>query len=422
VPREEKPVSDRDPADAEGTAPPPRRFGAFIAPHHDPHLDATVQIRRDLELIELLDGLGFEEAWVGEHHSSGHETISAPELVLAAAGERTSRIRLGTGVNSLPYHNPLILADRLVLLDHLTRGRAMLGIGPGQLPSDAFMLGIDPADQRDMMIEAAEVIVELLAGRAVTRRTSWFDLREARLQLLPRNPGGLEMAVASVVSPTGAVLAGRLGLGMLSLAATDPRGFSALDVNWGHLERAAAQSGRGADRAGWRVLVGMHLAETRQQARKEAEAGILGSLVGYIESLTGRPTPYGADPSLAVEQWTGPGLPGFGIATVGTPDDAVQTIQRLSERTGGFGCLLLLSHDCASWEAKKRSFTLFAEEVIPAVRCSEAPRLASRAWATAKSDVLLGGMTAAITAAVKRYAAGEDTTAPSVETWLPTRD
>lgn len=399
-------------------APSPSRFGAFIAPHHDPRIDATLQIRRDVELIELLEGLGFDEAWVGEHHSSGHETIACPEMVLAAAGERTSRIRLGTGVNSMPYHNPLMLIDRLVLLDHLTRGRAILGMGPGQLASDAFMLGIDPAQQRDMMIEAAEVIVELLAGNKVTRATSWFDLREAHLQLLPYNPAGLEMAVASVVSPTGAILAGRLGLGMLSLAATDPRGYSALDVNWGHLERAAARAGRGTDRSRWRVLVAMHLAETREQARKEAESGILGSLVGYIESLTGKPLAYGRDPALAVEQWSTGGFPGFGIATVGTPDDAIETIAQLSERTGGFGCLLLLSHDCATWEAKKRSFTLFAEEVVPALRGSSTPRFASKAWTGANSDVLLGGMSAAITAAVERYA-GDSAGQPSVDTWLP---
>jgi limonene 1,2-monooxygenase len=408
------------PAPAQG----PARFGAFIAPHHDPRIDATLQIRRDIELIQLLDELGFDEAWVGEHHSSGHETIACPELALAATGERTSRIRLGTGVNSLPYHNPLMLIDRMVLLDHLTRGRAMLGIGPGQLASDAYMMGIDPRDQRDMMIESAEVIAELLAGNKVTRRTSWFDLRDAHLQLLPCNPAGLEIAVASVVSPTGAVLAGRLGFGMLSLAATDPRGFSALDVNWGHLERAAAQAGRPTDRAKWRVLVAMHLAETREQARREAESGILGSLVGYIESLTGKSLPYGRDPASAVEQWTTRGFPGFGIATVGTPDDAIETISRLVERTGGFGTVLLLAHDCASWEAKRRSFSLFAEEVIPALRNSAAPRLESKRWTSENSEVLLGGMTAAITAAVDRYRDETDTgtRAPSVDTWLPSRD
>src|SRR4051794_34244860 len=150
-------------------------------------------------------------------------------------------------------------------LDQMTMGRTMLGIGPGQLPSDAFMMGIDPLRQRDMMIEAAEVIRPLLRGEVVTRETDWFRLDEARLQLRPVSPAGIEMAVASTSSPTGAVLAGRLGMSMLSLAATDPSGFDALDSNWAAHERSCAEHGNPVDRAKWRVVASMHLAETREQ-------------------------------------------------------------------------------------------------------------------------------------------------------------
>src|SRR5205807_1685292 len=119
---------------------------------------------RDLELIERLEELNFDEAWVGEHHSAGYEIIASPEVFIAAAAERTRRIKLGTGVSSLPYHHPFMLADRMVLLDHLTQGRAMFGVGPGALPSDAFMMGIDPVKQRPMMEESLEAILQLLAG------------------------------------------------------------------------------------------------------------------------------------------------------------------------------------------------------------------------------------------------------------------
>ena len=401
----------------------PLRFGVFLAPHHDPSISPTRQLRRDLDLIELLDDLGYDEVWVGEHHSGGHEIIGSPEMLLAAAGERTRRIRLGTGVNSLPYHNPLILADRIVQLDHMTGGRAMLGMGPGQLPTDAFMLGIDPRAQRDMMIEAAEVIVALLAGEVVTRTTSWFDLHEAHLQLPPCNPDGIEVSVASAVSPTGAVLAGRLGLGMLSLAATDPRGYSALDVNWGFLERAASEAGHTADRSRWRILAGMHLSDSVQQARREVEHGILGSVVGYIESLTAERLPWASSAADAVAKWTGDGIPGFGVATVGTPADAVATIGRLSERSGGFGTLLLLAHDCASWVATRRSFELFAEEVIPELRGLNAARRASREWSRDNSATFLGAMRAAIVDAVARYPSPGSGAAPGpggpVDSWLP---
>ena len=108
------------------------RFGLFIAPHHPVGEHPTLQFERDLQLIEQFDQLGYDEVWVGEHHSGGWETIGHPELFLAAAAQRTHRIRLGTGVTSLPYHHPYNVAGRIALLDHLSRGRAILGTGPGR--------------------------------------------------------------------------------------------------------------------------------------------------------------------------------------------------------------------------------------------------------------------------------------------------
>ena len=143
----------------------PLRFGIFMAPFHPTGQNPTLALDRDLDLIEHLDRLGFDEAWIGEHHSGGYEIIASPEMFIATAAERTQHIQLGTGVVSLPYHHPFMTAQRLVLLDHLTKGRVMLGVGPGALPSDAFMLGIDPADQRDRMEEALEIILRLLRER-----------------------------------------------------------------------------------------------------------------------------------------------------------------------------------------------------------------------------------------------------------------
>jgi limonene 1,2-monooxygenase len=387
------------------TTPAPLRpsaFGAFAAPFHDPRGNPTQQLRRDIDLAVHLDELGFDELWYGEHHSAAYEIIGSPEVMIAAAAERTSRLRLGTGVNSVPYHNPYLLADRIVQLDHLSRGRVMLGIGPGQLPSDAFMMGLDPRNQRDMMIEATEVIVPLLRGEVVTAKGSWFTLDEARLQLPAYNPGGIEVAVASTVSPTGATLAGRLGLSMLSVAATDPRGFDALGTNWGVLERVAAEHGQTSDRSRWRVVAPMHLAETREQARAEVAAGIL-TLCGYMEGLGGRKLPWTSSPEAAIDQWTTGGFPTFGVATIGTPDDAIATIERLVGRSGGFGTFLLLAHNCASWSATKRSYELFSEYVIPAVRGLNDQRLASLRWAGDNSERFLGAMSQATAEALAKY-------------------
>ena len=380
----------------------PARFGAFIAPYHDPAGNPARQLRRDLDLIELLDQLGYDEAWIGEHHSGAYEIVASPELMIAAAAERTKRIRLGTGVNSLSYHHPFILADRIMQLDHMTMGRTMLGIGPGQLPSDAFMMGIDPRRQRDMMIEAAEVIRPLLRGEVVTRATDWFVLDEARLQLRSYAPEGIEMAVASTSSPTGAILAGRLGLSMLSLSATDPSGFDALDSNWSAHERSCAEHGNRVDRTNWRVVASMHLAETREQAEREMEHGVL-ALCGYFEGMGNRKVPWTTSPRDAVQWWTTNGYPTFGVATVGTPDDAIATIRRLSEKTGGFGTFLFLAHNCADWTATQRSYELFAEHVIPACRTMNVARNASIGWVGQNSERFFGAMQQATREAIAKY-------------------
>ena len=216
------------------------KFGIFLAPFHTNRENPTIALERDMQLIQLLDELGYDYAWIGEHHSAGFEIIASPEVFIAAVAERTKYIKLGTGVSSLPYHHPLILADRIMQLDHMTHGRVAFGVGPGALPSDAFMMGINPRQQRAMMLEGIEVLVPLLRGETVTRKTSWFELNEARLQLSSYSKPMIEMAVASQISPAGARAAGTFGIGLLSLGATTAGGFNALTPNWEIYERKAA--------------------------------------------------------------------------------------------------------------------------------------------------------------------------------------
>src|SRR4051794_22822027 len=171
-------------------------FGVFLAPYHPVGDSPLVTFRRDLEIIQRCDELGFDEAWVGEHHSAAWENIADPALMIAAAGERTKYIRLGSGVVSLPYHHPMMVADRFVQLDYMTNGRAMLGVGPGALISDATMMGIDPLTQRGRMDESLGVIIRLMCGEVVTHVSDWFELHDAQLQLLPLN-GSMPIAVAN---------------------------------------------------------------------------------------------------------------------------------------------------------------------------------------------------------------------------------
>ena len=252
----------------------PLRFGIFLPPMHPTGQNPTLLLQRDLELIEHLDALGYDEAWIGEHHSSGFETIASPEVFIAAAAERTSNIKLGTGVNSLPYHHPLILADRIMMLDHLTKGRMMFGVGPGQLTSDASMLGIEPNDQRRMMEESFEVIMALFRGEIVSAKTDWFTVHEGRLQFRSYTQPLFDVAVAASISPSGPKLAGRYGTGLLSIAATSPEGFAMLAGHWAIMEEQAAEHGTTVDRAKWRMMGPMHIAETEQEALDNCRYGL----------------------------------------------------------------------------------------------------------------------------------------------------
>ena len=341
------------------------KFGAFLAPHHPIGEHPTLQMRNDIKLASHLDALGYDEFWVGEHHSTGWETIASPELFLAAAGEQTHRIRLGTGVVSLPYHHPFTIAQRNVQLDHMTGGRVIFGTGPGALPSDAHMLGIDPMTQRDRQDEAIGVLKRLFAGERVTHRSDWFTLQDARLQLFPLQEE-LPMVTASSISPSGMTLAGKYGLGVLSIGSNSDAGLAALPTQWGFAEQAAAASGQTVDRRNWRVLMSWHIAETREEARAQAARGLMQWHNEYQVGTLMRPgaEPF-ASPEQAVEETS---MGEAAAAVIGTPDDLVAAIRRLHASSGGFGVVLGFAHDWANRENTLRSWELVARYVIPEIQ------------------------------------------------------
>ncbi|MEP2827613.1 LLM class flavin-dependent oxidoreductase [Parvibaculum sp.] len=372
------------------------RFGAFIAPFHPLNENPTLALERDIELVQLMDRLGYDEAWIGEHHSAGYELIASPELFIATVAERTRNIKLGTGVSSLPYHHPLMLADRINQLDHITRGRVMLGVGPGSLPSDAFMMGITVAKQRDMMDEALDVIVPLLRGEKVTAKTDWFELKDAQLQMTPWSRPSVDIAVASQVSPTGATAAGRHGLGLLSIGATSAGGFNALSSNWAICEDTAKDNGKTIDRNQWRLVGPVHIAETREKARENVRFGLEQWLYYFREvaALPLAPTD-GSDPVDA--------LIASGMAVIGTPDDAIAQIERLQAQSGGFGCFMQLAHNWANWENTQRSYELMARYVFPKFQQLNDNRETSLNWARDNRPTFMGEAMMAVGSRVAQH-------------------
>lgn len=378
------------------------KFGVFSAPFYGTDKNPTMGIRDGVALVEKLDEWGYDEAWIGEHRSGGFEIVGAPEIFLAAAGERTSRIKLGTGVTTLSYHHPLVVADRMVFLDHLTRGRTMLGVGSGALPSDAWMMGVEVAEQRRKMEEAIEAILALLrTDEPVNRKTDWFELRDARLQLKPYSAPHFEVATTAVVSPSGPRLAGKFGIGMLSVAATSPASFQGLHSAWQVLTDEAELAGRPADRSTWRLVGPMHLAETEEQARRNVAYGIR-QWIEYSKVAAAFGIITADVDDLSVDEIVDQ-LNEAGWAVIGTPEMAVNQINRLAEQTGGFGTYLLFDHQWANRRDTLDSYELFAREVVPAVRGDNARRVASLDWMTANNTQFQMEMRGARQAAADKY-------------------
>ncbi|OBI00680.1 LLM class flavin-dependent oxidoreductase [Mycobacterium sp. E2733] len=376
------------------------RFGYFIAPFHRAGTNPTLALQRDLQFIEHLDALGFDEVWLGEHHSAGSEIISSPEVFIAAAAERAKRIRFGTGVISLSYHNPLWVADRLMLLDHLTHGRIIAGVGPGSLPSDSSMIGLTPTDTRELLETNLDIVVRLLAGETVSAKTATHQLFDAKLQLAPYSDGGIPLSVAAVASPTGARLAGKHGIGLLSIGATlTIEGFNALSYHWGIVEERAATFGTQVDRRNWSLVGLFHLAETEKQAREEVKFGIE-PWFRYFQKVAAFP------------QMTMPGeqldemidvINDNGAGVIGTPERAREQVQRLWDQSGGFGCMLQMGHEWANPAATRRSAELFAAEVMPHFQGQAQPTLDAAARAGQARDSLAQSQLDAVAHMTKKY-------------------
>jgi limonene 1,2-monooxygenase len=381
------------------------QFGAFFAPHHAPGGSVTRDLARDLELVEWLDELGYDEACFGEHYTSGYEIYASPELMIMAAAGRTRRITLGTGVSSLAYHHPLVVASRIAQLDHLTNGRIFFGVGPGSLPSDAQMMGIPYTENRRRMEESMDAIIHLFTSdEPLTVDRGWFKLEDALLNYKTLQRPHPPIAVASVASPNAPRIAGKYGLPMLSLTANNPVNFEIFREQFAILHQRSEEFGVApAPRSAWRLVGPMHIAETREQAEREVAHGLDRWMdfffripVDYMVLKDEHGDPVKDPRNVDVIRGTG-----FGV--IGTPDDAIAHIERLQEATGGFGKFLFMTHNWADRTATLRSHELIAEYVMP--HFQDGVRRREERWTDLQKTVgrAMSDMQAGMTEAVERH-------------------
>lgn len=380
------------------------RFGIFLAPFHKPGINPTLALEQDLELVQWLDRCDYDEVWFGEHHSAGSEISASPEIMIAAAAQRTRRIRLGTGVVSVSYHNPLWVAERIVQLDHLTRGRAMLGLGPGSLPTDATMIGLSQKDTRGLLADGLDIITRLLrSDEPVNFENDRWTLKDARLHLRPYS--NFDLATAAVASPTGPKLAGRYGTGLISIGATTAAGFDALALHWDVIEEEARHHGQHVDRSKWRLVGLCHIAETAEQARRDVEYGIE-HWFNYFQEIA-------AFPQMSMPGQNAKEMIDFindsGFGAIGTPEMCRAQIERLwKQSNGGFGAYLTLAHNWANFEATRKSYELIAREVFPHFQGQHRATMDAAVRAQKMRPELAEIHAKAVETAQERYAAERD--------------
>jgi len=333
------------------------RFSLFMQPVHVPGENPTVAFERDLELIEWWDTLGFDEVFIGEHHSSGWETIASPAVFIAAAAGRTMRIRLGSGVVPLGLHHPLYVADEYILLDHLTRGRTILGVGAGGgIPSDPYVVGVEPAELQPRFAAAFEAMTRLLEStEPYSVTTEWFELRDAVLQVRPYTSTGLPLAVVTGKNPDTLAQIGRHGA--IWLTALPPQQVSEA---WAHVEAGASAAGVTADRSRIRLNSIIHLADSREQAFADVREAAGREQFDFGVPILGRPEPEG----VGRDEWIDVMAQAPNVV-IGTPDDAIEKIRAIQSDSGGVGGLMVMSKEWASRAATLHSYELMARYVFP---------------------------------------------------------
>ena len=353
------------------------KFGFFMMPLHHPSENPTLAFERDLDFIEYVDHLGFDECFIGEHHSAGWETIPAPDIFIAMAAAKTKRITLGTGVINLPYHHPFHVAERMAFLDHLTRGRLVMGVGPGVLATDLMLFGLSVDQVRPMSNESLDIIIKLLeTDGPLTYNGDYWQLKDMELMVKSYQQPRLPIAMASSGSVNSLTQAGRHGLPVWSLVNSAIAGAIPLSQQWDVVETAAQEAGKTVSRDDWRLVHYLHVGETREQAMADVNDGILSS-VSYNFG-NGSQRQFQDYPEQPFEDVTAEQVVRNRGWIVGDPDQVTSQLRALFAESGGAGGFLITINEWASTEKMYRSMELFARYVMPALQGTSAS--IQRAW------------------------------------------
>ena len=368
------------------------KFAFFMMPLHLPTEAPALAFDRDLDLLQYAEQLGYDEFFVGEHHTAAWENIPAPDMFLAKASGMTSVIKLGTAVVSAPFHHPFELAERFAFLDHLSKGRVILGLGPCGLPPDARLFNIPPARLRPMLEESLDIIVRLLESPdPIDYEGKFWNLKGMALQLRSYQQPRLKLAMATTGNPQSLDLAGKYGMMIFSPSAQAPPPALPFKEHYPRLKAAAEKHGYTVEREDTRIATFVYLADTREQAWADVKESITRDVHDYFFVINTRGG-WESSPEQPDDEITPEFIAKRRRWIIGTPDDAIEALEQIQERSGGIGGLLALAHEWTSTEKTNRSYELFARNVAPRFQGQIATVEANRDWIEGKHGEVFSGV------------------------------
>ena len=358
------------------------KLGTFMMPLHPPGRIATDTLAEDREAILLADRLGYCEAFVGEHVTDLSENVTSSLMFLASLAHDTKNIVLGSGTINLPNAHPAAVAAQVAMLDHILKGRFIMGISPGGLMSDAEAFGTFDKNRNAMFVESINMVLDIWAGDAP------YDLQGEYFKVSTKKTSILEIGQGAILKPyqrphpriVGTAVA-PFSQGVTEMA---KRGWQPISANfllpewvkthWPKYVEGRTAVGARAAPAEWRVAKSIFVADDEQVAQRYGR-GSEGPYSFYFKQLSrklvggGRSNLFKSDQSQPDSDITSDYLTNK-LVIAGTVDSVVDQLLVFREQVGDFGTLLYACHDWIDPGLARRSMQLMAEEVMPRVNAA----------------------------------------------------
>lgn len=300
-----------------------------------------------LEQTVLADKLGYNSVWFAEHHFSEYGILTTPQMLLAVVAERTKNIRLGVSIVTLPFKNPIEVAEDYALLDVLSNGRLNLGLGSGYLPHEFAGFNVDGKDKAFRFNDSLAVIEKAWTGKRFSHDGDYYKFSDIQLEITPKQK---EVPIwIGALSERGSKFVGKMGYNIMGVPYVASSSVEELKTIIDGYKEAYKESGKNVEDIKIPLALHTFVAETREEAERIAKQHV--NL--YLDTRQyGRSAKF--EDLEAREQ-----------LLIGTPDDVINRLKKYKE----IGCdhiMMLKNFGGIPHEEVLKSIKLTAEEVIPA--------------------------------------------------------